>query len=63
MQNDHSVPSSISILGGTCLVIFNVINQSGIIQTIIYAAIGSAVSFMVTYLLKYLVNKKKNDTG
>lgn len=45
--------------GGTLLTIFANISSEDVIKTIILAAIGAAVSFTVTILLKALIKRLK----
>ncbi len=46
-------------LGGTVLVILSSITFTDIVQTSILAAIGAAVSFVVTVLLKRVFRRRK----
>ena len=45
--------------GGTLLTIFANISSEDIIKTIILAAVGAAVSFVVTIFLKVIVKRLK----
>lgn len=45
--------------GGTLLTIFANISSADILKTVILAAIGAAVSFMVTIFLKALIKRFK----
>ena len=42
-------------LGGTCIAILSSLTQDDLIKTILLAAIGAAVSFMVSMLLRSLI--------
>jgi mannitol-specific phosphotransferase system IIBC component len=45
--------------GGTLLTIFANISSADVLKTIILAAIGAAVSFIVTIFLKALIKRMK----
>ena len=46
-------------VGGTLLTVLFNINGSDLVKTVILAAVGAAVSFSVTLLLKFLIQKFK----
>lgn len=46
---------------GTLLIILANISSADIIKTIVLAAIGAVVSFVVSLLLKQLMKKRKTD--
>ena len=60
-MSDHSffAGTRTGTLGGTVLVILSSIQFADIVKTSILAAIGAAVSFVVTVLLKRVFRKKK----
>jgi hypothetical protein len=47
-------------IGGTVLVLLLQLTTSEMLKTAVLAAIGAAVSFIVSLLLKWLVRKLKN---
>jgi len=47
-------------LGGTVLVILLQLDMAQLLETIVLAAVGAAVSFMVSILMKWLVQKLKS---
>jgi len=48
-------------LGGTLLVVIFQINTEEVLKTVVLAATGAAVSFLVTLLLKWITTKAKGD--
>ena len=64
-MSDHSflAGTRTGTVGGTLLVILSSIQIADIIQTAILAAIGAAVSFVVTVLLKRLFRRKKRTNS
>jgi hypothetical protein len=52
-------PSGSGTIGGTLIIIVNNINTAGIWQTVVYAAVGAAVSYLVTVLLSFIIRKAK----
>ncbi|WP_181456970.1 hypothetical protein [Flavobacterium lacus] len=57
MNHPHSV--SIGTAGGTLLSIVPVITSTDVVKTIILAAIGAAVSCLVSMLIRCLFKKQK----
>lgn len=55
MKTNHSL--SIGTLSGTLLSVLPHLTSSDIIRTAILAAVGAAASFMVSFILRYIVNK------
>lgn len=45
--------------GGLCLVLLSNITSGDIVKTIVLAATGAAVSFIVSFGLKWLAERKK----
>ena len=60
-MSDHSFFSGTrtGTMGGTLLVILSSIQFADIVQTSILAAIGAAVSFVITVLLKRVFRRRK----
>jgi len=54
---DHSTKAGIA--GGTLLSIFLNIQYSQLIETAILAAVGAAASFGMTFLLKFMIKKRR----
>ena len=63
-MSTHNNIESETILGtvsGTVLTVLVNIGSSDIIKTVVLAALGAVVSFGVSLLLKWLVNKFKSN--
>ncbi|SFT47948.1 hypothetical protein SAMN05216474_0791 [Lishizhenia tianjinensis] len=57
---NHTTPNNtlFGTLGGTVLSIFAIVDIQDVLKTIVLAAIGAVVSFLVSYLLKLIMSKK-----
>lgn len=55
MKTNHSL--SIGTVSGTLLSVLPNLNSSDLIRTAILAAVGAAASFIVSFLLKLVVEK------
>ena len=61
MQHYFDNTTKAGTAGGTLLTIFANISHADILKTAILAAVGAAVSFMITVLLKFAYKKIKNN--
>jgi hypothetical protein len=60
MDAAHSPTTAIGTIGGTVLTILVNIESHDIIKTIVLAAVGAVVSFLVTISLKWIAKKIKD---
>ena len=61
MQHYFDDTTKAGTAAGTLLTIFANISHADILKTAILAAVGAAVSFGITLLLKYVFKKIKNS--
>jgi hypothetical protein len=57
-MNDHSFTRN-GTVGGTLAIILANITSADAVKTIVLAALGAAVSFFVSYVLKRMMKKRK----
>lgn len=63
MSNNHHIEGGtiVGTVSGTALTVLVNIGSSDIVKTVVLAALGAAVSFFVSLLLKRLVKPKKRS--
>ena len=53
--------SKVGFVGGFIITITQCVSLGSVVETIIYAIIGTSVSFVVSRLLRYLASRMKKD--
>jgi hypothetical protein len=56
---EHSNSTAIGTAGGTFLSVLPNLHSEDVLKTIILAALGAVVSFVISMLFKYLIKKHK----